>query len=219
VTAHPREVARIALAALVAMLCSACGTDQRDAEAKPTLDRPITVRTQDPTITSGQNTSDARIIVPDSYDGAGQRFHEVDEDTVRIFSTVGVAGICLDRPGRVTINEIQPEMSTGSMRVEAFALIPWDDPSDGGKIPLSRNPAFFARARDCNPHDPYGRNRGAAMAGLRLQVRMTGPQTAVAEQLVLHYTSGGHPYEFSFRYSIALCAPYDVTTRECEPPG
>ncbi|MGC4865608.1 hypothetical protein ACLQ3B_09255 [Micromonospora sp. DT53] len=223
--AQSRQIARITVAVLLAMLCGACETGQRDAvaespreaTAKPAQDA-TAKPAQDVTTTPEQNLNDARIIVPDHYVGAGVRSRNVDADAVRIESTSGQAGFCLDRPGRVTINEIQPEMSTGSMRVEAFALEPWDEPNDGSKIRLSRKPAVFDRAANCNPHDPSGRNRGAAMAGLRLKVRKIGHETAVADQLVMHYTSGGHPYEFSFRYSIALCSPVDVTTRECRPP-
>ncbi|NES26320.1 hypothetical protein GCE86_27865 [Micromonospora terminaliae] len=210
VIAQWRRVARISVAALVAMLCGACGTDQPEARSEPM---------QDSATASGQNSSDARITVPASYTGAGKRFPDVDPDSVRDVSTLGVASICLDRPGRVTINEIQPEMSTGEIRVEAFALVPWDSSSDGSKIPLSHDPAVFDRAVACAPDDLYARDKGAAQVALQLRVRKVGPHTAVAEQLVLRYTSGGHPYEFSLRWSIALCAPDDVKTRQCKPLG
>lgn len=143
---------------------------------------------------------------------------DVDADAVRIQSTSGQAAFCLDRPGRVSINGIRPEMSTGDMRVEAFALVPWDDPNEGSRIALSRNPAVLETATDCMPRTPSGGNPGPAMTGLRVQVRKIGQETAVAEQLVLRYTSGGHPYEFAFRYGIALCSPSDDTTRQCRPP-
>jgi hypothetical protein len=210
VIAQSRKVARMTVAGLVAMLCGACGTDQLDARSEPT---------QGPTIASGHNSSDARITVPASYTVAGRWFPDVDPDSVRIVSTLGVASICLDRPGRVTITEIQPEMSAGEIRVEAFALVPSDGSSDGSKVPLSHDPAVFDRAVACGPDDLYARDKGAAGAALKLQVRKVGPQTAVAEQLVLRYTSGGHPYEFSLRWSIALCAPDDARTRQCKPLG
>ncbi|MEU6206369.1 hypothetical protein ABZ814_22625 [Micromonospora musae] len=208
--AQSRKVARITVAALIAVLCGACGTDQPDATTEPT---------QNPTIASGQNSSDARITVPASYKGAGKRFPNVDPDSVRIVSTLGVASICLDRPGRVTINEIQPEMSTGEIRVEAFALVPSGDPSDGSNVPLSRDPVVFDRATACVPDDLHAQDKAAARVALQLRVRKVGSQTAVAEQLVLRYTSGGHPHEFSLRWSIALCAPDDGRTRQCKPLG
>ncbi|MEU5563418.1 hypothetical protein [Micromonospora musae] len=206
--AQSRKVACVTVAALVAMLCGACGTDQPDAAAEPT---------QNPTIASGQNSSDARITVPASYKGAGKRFHNVDPDSVRIVSTLGVASICLDRPGRVTINEIQPEMSMGEIRVESFALVPSGDSSDGSKVPLSGDPVVLDRATACLPDDLHARDKAAARAALQLRVRKVGARTAVAEQLVLRYMSEGHPYEFSLRWSIALCAPDDDSTRQCKP--
>jgi hypothetical protein len=208
VIAQSREIARIIVAVLLAILCGACEKGQRDAVAEPS---------REATAKPAQDDN-ARLVVPDHFIGAGVRIPNVDADAVRVQNTSGQAGFCLDRPGRVIINDIQPEMSAGSMRVEAFALVPLGQPNEDSKIHLTRNPAVFERAVSCNPHDPYDLNRGAAMAGLRLEVRKIGHETAIAEQLVVHYTSGGRPYEFSFRYSIALCSPADVTTRECRPP-
>ncbi|MGC4877321.1 hypothetical protein ACLQ26_13815 [Micromonospora sp. DT43] len=212
---HPREAARRSAAVLIAMLCAACTTGQRDAEAEP----PRSAAAEPaPATTSEQSPNDARIIVPDHFIGAGVRIPDVDAGAVVVQSTSGQAGFCLDRPGRVTIDDIQPDMSMGSMRVEAFALVPRNATDGGSRIPLSRKPIIFDRAVDCMPDDPHARSRGAAMTDLRVQVRKIGEETAVAEQLIVRYTSGGHPYEFSFRYGIALCSPVDDTTRHCRPP-
>ncbi|WP_433392122.1 hypothetical protein [Micromonospora sp. KLBMP9576] len=210
-TADSRKAARITVTVFVAMLVGACGTGQRDTAA-PSPQAATAEPAPDTTTPAQPGLADARIAVPDSYLGAGERIHDVDPDAARITSTRGVAGICLDRPGRVTINEIRPEMSTGSMRVEAFALIPPGPSGDDSQLPpLSREPVALEGATACA--------QGPDTHALRLRVRKLGPRTAVAERLVLHYTSGGRPYEFPLRWSVALCAPYDVTTRQCEPVG
>ncbi|MGW3606853.1 hypothetical protein [Micromonospora sp. NPDC005161] len=215
-TTYSRGAGRVAVAALVAMLGS-CGTGQRDAGAVPAHDATATAG---PTASDArQDAKDARITVKASYKGAGQRFHNVGPDTVHVLSTTGSAGICLDRPGRVTINEVEAESSKGEIRVEAFALSPLRSSVDRSATPLSGGPVVLDRAAACVADDPQVRNDPEAMAGLSLRVRKVGHQTAIAEQLVLRYTSGGHPYEFSLRYSIALCAPDDPTTRECQPVG
>ncbi|RLP88433.1 hypothetical protein EAD89_16730 [Micromonospora sp. BL4] len=202
---------------LAAILLASCGTGQRDTGAEPANDANDAAGTDDSD--ARQDPNDARITVPASYRGAGQRLHNVGPDTVRVLSTTGVAAICLDRPGRVTINEVVPETSAGEIRVEAFAFTPWRSSGNRSATPLPGGPVVLDRAAACVADDPHARNDAEALAGLQLRVRKVGHQTATAEQLVLRYTSGGHPYEFSMRYSIALCAPDDPTTRECQPVG
>jgi hypothetical protein len=198
-----------AVAALVVLFPGACASHQDGAP----------VLTQDTGTPAGGNPNDARIVVPGSFTGAGRIFRNTTPETLYDASTNGMASVCLDRPGRVTVTGIEPEMSTGELRVEAFALAPADGPAAGITIPLSRGSAVLERTTACLTDDRAGRSPQAARATLLLRVRMVGAGSAVAEGLVLHYTSGDHPYEFALPWRISLCAPGDDRTDGCREMG
>ncbi|AVT39412.1 hypothetical protein C6W10_26560 [Plantactinospora sp. BB1] len=207
--AHRRKVAYPVVAALVLVLFSgACDSHRDDALELP----------QASSTPAGGDPNDARIVVPGSFTGAGKIFHDTTPDTAYDASTNGVASVCLDRPGRVTVTEIRPEMSTGEFRVEGFALAPVDGSASGTSIPLSHGSTVLERSTACVA-DPAGKSPAEARAALLLRVRMVGPDSAAAEKLILHYTSGDHRYEFSMPWRITLCAPGDDQTRGCRELG
>jgi hypothetical protein len=160
----------------------------------------------------------------DDYGGSGVGFHDTRPNAPYLGGDVVT---CLDRPGRVVIERVEPIKPTGGLTVTGFAVIPngWERGSaasvDGqsslarrglapaGPVVVDKPCPDFARLR---PWDPY---RTPVSVILVVEYSKALDETADHRGLMIHYVSGGRRYRASVAWQFVLCAPGDTTRWGC----
>jgi hypothetical protein len=205
----PRSSSRVTAACLVSLSLILTASLSACSSHRPT---PAAGGESAPSAAPGRD--DAQIIIPWHYVGSGQTRRDLPTDSVYIFSTLAEVAFCLDRPGRVTVDSVDPHIVAGSLRVEGFALVP----NVGDAVILdeiSELPAGPPVVDKACGHDA----ERVALTDLEVKVRILSAETVVADSFVLHYTSGGRRYDFTLPWTITICEAGDYRTHGCRPPG
>lgn len=160
-----------------------------------------------------------RIIIPWNFISAGQTLLDVEDGAVIQVATTGAVAFCLDRPGRASVDTVEPQMSSGELQIEAFALARMDVAAKADTDPLrperlADGPRLVDGACPRKDH-AFTTDKPEEMTVLQLRVRKAAGATADAKGFVLHYTSKGRRYQFRLSWTITLCARGDRTTGHC----
>ncbi|MBP2704505.1 hypothetical protein JOL79_11840 [Microbispora sp. RL4-1S] len=124
--------------------------------------------------------------------------------------------MCLDRPGSVTIDRIDLIRPSGGIVMQAFSSRPQSRTHSmlgNAERPLTEL-GFPARSPAITTVCRKGQE-DVLLTELGLQYGKIGDATARAESVRLFYTSAGRQRTVDFALDVRLCAPDDMSTKQC----
>jgi hypothetical protein len=119
--------------------------------------------------------------------------------------------MCLDRPGTVTIERIDLLRPSGGIVLQTFSSRPQGPDMIGNAEESLTAIGFPAR----NPDVTTACEQDGPLTELGLQYGKSGDASAHAEGIRLTYTSAGRQRTVDFALDVRLCAPGDMSTKQC----
>ena len=160
-------------------------------------------------------------IVAPGFKGAGVAYPNTKPG---VPYTVGDLIICLDRPGKVTIEDIEMIKPEGGLQLDDFSVIPNAMESGAGgfedsNVPISRltpspaKPVVMTHACPADWNAPPVPNPQSV--ALLLQYSKSSDRAATSAGITVLYSSSGHKDKLTLRWTVGLCPDETAASTGC----
>jgi len=167
------------------------------------------------------------IVVPGGqFLGAGVAYPNTHRGTPYVFGDIV---LCLDKPGVVTINNVELIGATNGLRIDDFAVIPnvMESGHEGyfdNSVPIAQVNPRPARPVVMTKKCPKSGNEpprpDPQTVALLLQYSKTIDRNATSQAIKINYTTAGRKESLALEWQVALCAKLTGTGDEqCAPDG